>query len=347
MRDDTELERLLSNELERCPERDGLWLFAYGSLMWKPEIAFDAVSPAIVDGWQRRFCLWQRRYRGCRERPNLMLALVEGGSCAGLVYRLEGADVKERLAPIWKREMIAYGYEARWVAARTEAGSCAGAGLRGVDRGAALCRSSRRGRDRRADRLGMRSCRARRRVSSRDRSQMRRAWHRRRACLPDRGTGAQVISQGAPMTQARMRLTQELVDRVARIEPDEGYEAHIEVFSEADYDEHLSRFLAKQRLAQRHLGLRLWLTDLEAGLYACRDAPRRRLWLATLVLPQDHALPRNARAAWPDDAARSRRLLRRPAHAPAAGWRDSTSCAGCGGARSPPSRPVTCRAGSM
>lgn len=122
VRDDTELERLLSNEMERCPERDGLWLFAYGSLMWKPDIVFDAVRPAIVDGWQRRFCLWQRRYRGCRERPNLMLALVQGGSCAGLVYRLEGADVKSRLAPIWKREMIAFGYEARWVAARTPVG---------------------------------------------------------------------------------------------------------------------------------------------------------------------------------------------------------------------------------
>jgi cation transport protein ChaC len=42
-----------------------------------------------------------------------------------------------------------------------------------------------------------------------------------------------------------MRLTKELVDRVSRIEPDEGYEAHVEVFSEADYEEHLSRFLAE------------------------------------------------------------------------------------------------------
>ena len=90
--------------------------------MWKPETAFDAVRPAIVDGWQRRFCLWQRRYRGSREWPNLMLALDVGGSCAGLVYRLEGGDLKARFAPIWKREMIAYGYEARWVEASTEQG---------------------------------------------------------------------------------------------------------------------------------------------------------------------------------------------------------------------------------
>ena len=45
------------------------------------------------------------------------------------------------------------------------------------------------------------------------------------------------------MTRSRLRLTQELVDRVARVEPDEGYEAHIEVFSETDYDEHLAEFL--------------------------------------------------------------------------------------------------------
>jgi cation transport protein ChaC len=122
IRDDTELRSLLSRQLATAPDPAGLWLFAYGSLMWKPEIAFDAVIPAMVDGWQRRFCLWQRRYRGCKERPNLMLALVEGGSCAGMLYRLEGNDVSERLAPIWKREMIAYGYEARWVTARAEAG---------------------------------------------------------------------------------------------------------------------------------------------------------------------------------------------------------------------------------
>lgn len=123
VRDDAELAKLLSDQLESSPESDGLWVFAYGSLMWKPEIAFDASRLAVVDGWQRRFCLWQRRYRGSRERPNLMLGLVEGGSCAGMAYRLEGGDVRERFAPIWKREMIAYGYEARWVTARTDAGS--------------------------------------------------------------------------------------------------------------------------------------------------------------------------------------------------------------------------------
>jgi cation transport protein ChaC len=122
VRSDTELSTLLADQLAGAPDPSGLWLFAYGSLMWKPEIAFDAVRPAVVDGWQRRFCLWQRRYRGCKDRPNLMLALVEGGSCAGMVYRLEGNDIGERLAPIWKREMIAYGYEACWVTAQTEAG---------------------------------------------------------------------------------------------------------------------------------------------------------------------------------------------------------------------------------
>ena len=122
IRDDAELDRLLTSELLRAPDPKGIWVFAYGSLMWKPEIAFDAVRPAVVNGWQRRFCLWQRRYRGSREKPNLMLALVEGGSCAGLVYRIEDENIRARLAPIWKREMIAFGYEARWVEARTEQG---------------------------------------------------------------------------------------------------------------------------------------------------------------------------------------------------------------------------------
>ena len=90
VRDDAELERLLSIELEGCPEQGGLWLFAYGSLMWKPDIVFDAVSPAIVDRLAAPFLPLAAAVPRCRERPDLMLALVQGGSCAGLVYRLEG-----------------------------------------------------------------------------------------------------------------------------------------------------------------------------------------------------------------------------------------------------------------
>jgi cation transport protein ChaC len=99
---------------------DQLWLFAYGSLMWRPELDFAEMQLAMVRGWHRRFCLWQWRYRGSRERPGLMLALDRGGACRGIAYRVVGPGLREKLAGVWRREMIADGYRPRWVTAVTQ-----------------------------------------------------------------------------------------------------------------------------------------------------------------------------------------------------------------------------------
>jgi glutathione-specific gamma-glutamylcyclotransferase len=78
-----------------------------------------------VRGWHRRFCLWQWRFRGTRERPGLMLALDRGGQCRGLAYRLAGPDPVANLRPVWRREMRGRGYAGRWVAAQTPEGPVA------------------------------------------------------------------------------------------------------------------------------------------------------------------------------------------------------------------------------
>ncbi|MBV8777235.1 MAG: gamma-glutamylcyclotransferase, partial [Alphaproteobacteria bacterium] len=41
-----------------------VWIFAYGSLMWHPEMRFDERRAARVYGWHRRFCLYSPEYRG-------------------------------------------------------------------------------------------------------------------------------------------------------------------------------------------------------------------------------------------------------------------------------------------
>jgi cation transport protein ChaC len=92
-----------------------LWLFAYGSLMWKPELEYAESRLATARGWHRRFCLWQWRYRGSRDRPGLMLALDRGGSCRGLAYKIQGPDVAQGIARVWRREMIGIGYRPRWL----------------------------------------------------------------------------------------------------------------------------------------------------------------------------------------------------------------------------------------
>ena len=103
-------------------EDGGLWLFAYGSLLWRPEFPHSEHRIARVHGHHRRFCLWQWRWPGCNETPNLMLALAPGGSCTGLAYRIEGPGLREALGPVWRREMGGDGYRPVWLKAATDIG---------------------------------------------------------------------------------------------------------------------------------------------------------------------------------------------------------------------------------
>ena len=65
-----------------------VWLFAYGSLMWNPEMPFAERRPALLRGWHRSFCLYSRDYRGTPERPGLVLGLDRGGACRGVAFRV-------------------------------------------------------------------------------------------------------------------------------------------------------------------------------------------------------------------------------------------------------------------
>jgi cation transport protein ChaC len=81
-----------------------LWLFAYGSLIWKPELEHLETRQALAHGWHRRFCMRLTRWRGTREVPGLIMALDRGGSCAGLAYRLSDADPHGQLVRLLTRE---------------------------------------------------------------------------------------------------------------------------------------------------------------------------------------------------------------------------------------------------
>ncbi|HJU16826.1 MAG TPA: gamma-glutamylcyclotransferase [Stellaceae bacterium] len=100
--------------------RDGgepVWIFAYGSLMWNPEIACAEARPALLRGYHRSFCLYSYDYRGSRERPGLVLGLDRGGACWGMALRLDGKSLAASLDRIWTREMSGGGvYEMRRLA---------------------------------------------------------------------------------------------------------------------------------------------------------------------------------------------------------------------------------------
>ena len=102
--------------------KQDLWVFGYASLIWRPE--FDAAEhrPALVHGWHRAFRMRSRVNRGTPEQPGLVFALLPGGSCQGVVYRLRRATADAELERLWAREMPTGVYDPRWLACRTSGG---------------------------------------------------------------------------------------------------------------------------------------------------------------------------------------------------------------------------------
>jgi cation transport protein ChaC len=111
----TELLASLRSALAPWKPGTPFWIFAYGSLMWNPSFAWDARHVAVVRGYHRSFRLWSRMNRGTPEKPGLVLTLDRGGSCRGLVYRIEADRVHEEMHGIWKREMTFGSYLPKWV----------------------------------------------------------------------------------------------------------------------------------------------------------------------------------------------------------------------------------------
>lgn len=93
---------------------DGVWIFAYGSLMWNPMVHFDRRQVCTLYGWHRSFCLRMEIGRASSEMPGRMLALESGGHTHGVALRLSPSTMEEELLLIWIREMVLGSYKPTW-----------------------------------------------------------------------------------------------------------------------------------------------------------------------------------------------------------------------------------------
>ena len=96
----------------------GIWVFAYGSLIWNPAMEFLERRFARLHGWHRSFCLSTAAGRGTPELPGLVLGLDRGGACTGAAFLIADAALETELALLWCREMLAGSYRPRWVSVR-------------------------------------------------------------------------------------------------------------------------------------------------------------------------------------------------------------------------------------
>jgi cation transport protein ChaC len=115
-------QRLFVETLKAWGGHGDVWVFGYASLIWRPEFEAAERRPAMVYGWHRALEMRSRVNRGTPECPGLVFALVHGGCCRGMVYRIEERDVERQLERLWAREMPTGVYDPKWLHGRTAQG---------------------------------------------------------------------------------------------------------------------------------------------------------------------------------------------------------------------------------
>ena len=113
----------LDETFARAPKTSDLWLFAYGSLIWRPCFAVQSRRKGVLHEYQRRFCVYTVEARGTPDLPGLGLGLEPGpGLCSGVLLSIPHRDRDQALSRIWAREMLTAIYRPCWLTVETECG---------------------------------------------------------------------------------------------------------------------------------------------------------------------------------------------------------------------------------
>jgi glutathione-specific gamma-glutamylcyclotransferase len=83
-----------------------LWVFGYGSLIWRPGFDFIERVPARLIGEHRALCVYSFVHRGTPEKPGLVLGLDRGGACRGVAFRVAEKHRAATVAYLREREQV-------------------------------------------------------------------------------------------------------------------------------------------------------------------------------------------------------------------------------------------------
>jgi len=95
----------LKNTIDLRSSED-LWVFGYGSLMWRPGFDFLERVPARLIGLHRALCVYSFVHRGTPERPGLVLGLDRGGMCRGIAFRVAAEAWERTVGYLRAREQV-------------------------------------------------------------------------------------------------------------------------------------------------------------------------------------------------------------------------------------------------
>src|SRR5882757_68016 len=82
-----------------------LWVFGYGSLMWRPGFEFIEQVPARLIGEHRALCVYSFDHRGTPEKPGLVLGLDRG-----VAFRVAAKRRHDTIAYLRAREQTTHVY---------------------------------------------------------------------------------------------------------------------------------------------------------------------------------------------------------------------------------------------
>ena len=76
-----------------------MWVFGYGSIIWRPDFDWVERRAGYIEGWKRRFWQHSTDHRGVPEQPGRVVTLVpeEEVDCWGIAYRVD-PGARERIA---------------------------------------------------------------------------------------------------------------------------------------------------------------------------------------------------------------------------------------------------------
>jgi glutathione-specific gamma-glutamylcyclotransferase len=91
-----------------------LWIFGYGSLMWRPGFDFLERRNARLVGAHRALCVYSFVHRGTPQKPGLVFGLDRGGNCRGIAYRVAAGKRSATIAYLRGREQVTLVYREAW-----------------------------------------------------------------------------------------------------------------------------------------------------------------------------------------------------------------------------------------
>ena len=104
------MQQFRNNDLNGYLNKGDIWLFGYGSLIWRPDFPFVQRQLAVVDGWVRKFWQGSHDHRGVPEAPGRVVTLMPevDQQCAGIAFKIDPRDAREIFNALDYREKNGY-----------------------------------------------------------------------------------------------------------------------------------------------------------------------------------------------------------------------------------------------